>query len=112
MFISLLVNRQEREDMRIGLGKLKQYSAALLMMYKAKLLPEVDGSFIRNLTEHYDKRRQEAKTALETCVYLDPQYKTVNFHNLLIQLCYHRYHIIFYRFAYMHCFLPIFSYIH
>lgn len=48
------------------------------MMYKAKLLPEVDGSFIKNLTEHYNKRRQESKAALDACVYLDPQYKTVS----------------------------------
>ncbi|ODM96006.1 Protein ELYS, partial [Orchesella cincta] len=67
--------RLELEDIEFGLGKLVQYSAALLMMYKTKLLPENDGNFIHGLTEYYQRRRAECRTALEASPFIDNQYK-------------------------------------
>lgn len=70
---------QELEYMEFGLGKLVQYSSALLMMHKAHLLPVCDGAVIKGLCEYYDQRRKEAKDALENCIYIDSQLKNVCF---------------------------------
>ncbi|CAL8116199.1 unnamed protein product [Orchesella dallaii] len=69
-------------DMKLGLGKLVKYSAAILMMYKMKLLPQNDSNFMRDWTNYYEQRRSESQAALDASPYVDSPYK--NCHPLMI----------------------------
>lgn len=78
MIIYFLVRAKFLADLEYVLKKLVSYSAALLMMYRAEILPERDEmDIISTLVTRHTDRRQEVTNALEECSVLDPSLKNV-----------------------------------
>jgi len=70
---------EEYYDLQFAVEKLVQYSASLVMLQRAKIVPvsSSGGDFTEAMQVYYTQRRESVQTALNSCEFLHPDERGV-----------------------------------